>query len=862
MNSGAKVYGRVSRSAMCRIGTSFLSRERLCQFTRELTGIIFILMAVCSNGVAQDFPATNHPWHAQWITAPGLPPSLPAVLYFQRTIDLPVAPQQFTVHVSADNAFLLHVNGKFVGRGPAHGDLTHWRFESFDLAPFLHQGSNIIASVIWNFGEYKAVAQITSGTAFVLQGASPGAEIADTNEHWQVELDRGIAFKPVTSSILHGYYAAEPIEVIHAESSDLDWDTSIREPARWTAAVSLGEAAWRGARDSHSSWQLVPDLLPPMESTPTPGGKVVRYAGLSSTSSFPDGPVVIPAHSLVSILLDNSEITTAYPGLTLSGGKGATIRLTYAEALQDKGGGKGNRNDIAGKTIAGVYDEYIADGAPSRRFAPLTWRTWRYLQIDVSTDEVALQLDSFQSTFSAFPFVERARFDSDDPELSTIWNIGWHTARIDAHDTYMDTAYWERLQYVGDTRLQALISYAMAGDDRLARQAIAAINESRLPDGITLSRYPTSTFQAIPPFSLLWIGMLHDFAIYRDDPAFVRDQLPGSRAILGWFLEHQNANGLVGLLPWWPFVDWVSDFHDGIPPQEANGDSTIITLHLIEALREAAELEGVYGDPYLAQRYQQAAARSVHAIRTLCWSSRYHLFADTPAGNHFSQHANAMAVWLDVAPRLDQHRIVTRILFVNHTDNSPAISPASYYYSFYVARALQHANMGDEYIHQLQPWRNMIALGLTTWAEQPEPTRSDSHAWSSHPNFDLLNIVAGIQSASLGFRTVRIAPSLGTLHRLTASYPHPKGAIRVQYTRENGRFRAAIQLPPGLQGTFYWRHRAYPILRGSLDLSVPDIQKSHVPESRYGMGPRRTSFLASPMNEGSVAPLKSSRALK
>ena len=54
----------------------------------------------------------------------------------------------------------------------------------------------------------------------------------------------------------------------------------------------------------------------------------------------------------------------------------------------------------------------------------------------------------------------------------------------------MDTPYWERLQYVGDTRIQALISYAVAGDDRLARQAIQAFDASRITDGITQSRYP------------------------------------------------------------------------------------------------------------------------------------------------------------------------------------------------------------------------------------------------------------------------------------------------------------------------------------------------------------------------------------
>ncbi|PYL82930.1 MAG: hypothetical protein DMF21_00840, partial [Verrucomicrobia bacterium] len=60
-------------------------------------------------------------------------------------------------------------------------------------------------------------------------------------------------------------------------------------------------------------------------------------------------------------------------------------------------------------------------------------------------------------------------FTASDPELAKIWKVGWRTARLCAHDTYMDTPYWERLQYVGNTRLQALVSYAVV--DRLARQA-------------------------------------------------------------------------------------------------------------------------------------------------------------------------------------------------------------------------------------------------------------------------------------------------------------------------------------------------------------------------------------------------------
>ena len=785
--------------------------------------LVLLFLAQTSSGAAQQFLPTDHPWRAQWITSPDVQPYEPTVLHFQRTVNLLSKPDHFFVRVSADNAFLLHVNGVVAGRGPARGDLNHWRFETFDLGPFLHQGNNTLASTVWNFAQYRSLAQITCRTAFLLQGPDESSGIADTGDSWLVQVDRGINVRPVIASLLPEFYAAEPIEEMRAAGSDAAWDRPAPAlSSDWAHAVPLGNAVSRGTY-SRTCWQLVPDPLPPMESTPQPGGKVVRYSGIPAVADFPTGPVSIPAHANVSILLDNSLLTTAYPELSLAGGEGTAIRMTYAEALKDPEGRKGNRNEIGGKTIAGVYDTYIASDSAQQVFTPLVWRTWRYLQIDIRTANQPLQLIDFRSVFSAFPFRERARFTSSDLEIDKIWNISWRTLRLDSHDTYMDTPYWERLQYIGDSRIEALLSYSMAGDDRLAREAISAFDDSRLPEGITLSRYPTASFQVIPPFSLLWIGMLHDFALYRDDPFFVRQHLPGSRAVLEWFIRHLNENGLIGALPWWPYVDNDypgSDFVRGVPPQDRKGDSTIITLHFIAALREAAELESAYGDKSLAHRYRILAMNSAHAIQALCWDRRYRLFADTPAGRHFSQHANLMAVLLDVAPPSLEPDIMRRILAPQGA-GGPPIFKVSYYYSFYLAQALAHAGLGDRYLSLLQPWRDMMALGLTTWAEQREPTRSDSHAWSAHPAFNLLDIVAGIRPASLGFRSVQIAPHPGTLENFTVSYPHPEGEITVRCAREGRSFRIHIHLPPTLPGTFVWRGHSYPIVHGTLDLSVP-----------------------------------------
>jgi alpha-L-rhamnosidase len=802
---------------------------------------VFLSIAFVSLAIAPAFVEAqvapdllDRAWPAQWITCPGAAARDPVVLHFRKVLELQQVPQHFVVHVSADNQFLLYVNQQRVGTGPARADLANWRFETYDLAPLLHPGRNILAATVWNFGTHAALAQITDRVGFLLQGDAESQRAVDTNDTWDAEEEKGQGLSPAPRTLPKvSYFAAEPPEQLNALEFDWSWNLDPQsrtksqpgQNQRWFKAVAIGPAVPRGSLVQFTTWQLVPDLLPPMSMELVSVGKVLRANGIEIPGYFPEKPFVVAPHTMASVLVDASRLVTAYPELTVSGGAGAWIRITYAEALYDEKENKGNRNEINWKHILGSADRFLPDG-PTRTYSPLTWKTWRYLQLDISTGDQPLQVENLRAWFTAFPFEQRAQFDSDDPLLKSIWEVGWRTARLDAHDTYMDTPYWERLQYIGDTRIQSLISYTVAGDDRLARQAIQAFNDSRTPDGITLSRYPTSLAQYIPTFSLLWVGMVHDYWMYRDDPNFVRAQMAGTRTVLAWFLQRRRPDGLLQKLPWWEFADWAEDFDFGVPPEDADGGSAIITLQFIEALRYAAELEDAFGDAREAAAYRDAAAQASEALRNRCWNEKYSLLADTPAQKHFSQHANILGVWLDVIPHEQQETVLRKILSKSDAGfkfdgDLPPISLATYYFRFYLARAEQHTGMGGDYIRLLQPWRDMLALGLTTWAEKNEPTRSDSHAWSAHPNFDLLTIVAGVRPGAPSFSAITIEPNLGPLKHISASIAHPKGQIQVEYTRTSAGVDAEITLPRGISGNLLWGTQNYPLHERQQRLTLP-----------------------------------------
>ncbi|HEX3660039.1 MAG TPA: alpha-L-rhamnosidase C-terminal domain-containing protein, partial [Acidobacteriaceae bacterium] len=600
------------------------------------------------------------------------------------------------------------------------------------------------------------------------------------------------------------------------------------DDAGWETPAPIGRAATREAQDADNNWELVQDPLPPMEHRLVDAGAPVRVEGLAALPGFPAAPLTIPAHAHVVLLLDHRVLETAYPELTASGGRNATITMTYSEALYDAHGDKGNRNEIAGRHIHGITDRLIAGGGEKRAFVPLWWRTWRYLQIDVTTEDAPLRLDSLRAWFSAYPFDAKAAIRGDIPQLDRLWQTGWRTARLCAHETYMDAPYWEQLQYVGDTRIQALISYVMTGDSRLARQAITNIDDSRTPEGITESRYPSGLPQFIPPFSLLWVSMLHDYWMYVDDPALVQETLPHTRTVLDWFAARLRPDGLLGRMRWWEFGDWTRDYPDGSPPQDADGGSAFLTLQFMEALQDAAEMETRYGSQERASQYRAIILKARRALNQETWDPRYGLYADTPAKKSYSIEANILAVWLDVAPAAEQKPILRRLLAAKDDQATtvdgrtvPALSPPTYYFRFYLSRALVHAGLGDEYLSQLGPWYQMLRLGLSTWAEQPEPTRSDCHAWSASPNYDLLTVVAGIRPGSPGFRTVRIEPHLGDLHQLDASMPHAGGMIHTVYAQDGGHWKATVTLPAGLPGSLIWKGAEHSLHAGTQTLTLP-----------------------------------------
>jgi alpha-L-rhamnosidase len=778
---------------------------------------LFLSLIVHGQEKDNKTPIPSPYWKARWIVHPTASGNQFGVFHFRKTIELANPPSSFIIHVSADNRYRLFVNGISVAAGPAISDLTNWHYETIDIGPYLQKGKNCIAATVWNFAEYRAFAQISYQTAFIMQGGGSSEEMINTNESWKVIQDTGYTPLPINMAALESYIVVPQGEKLDGQKHTWGFEQISYSDAAWLPANPLWFTAKMRGYGTDGNWMLTPRTIPLLEEKQQRFSSIRRVEGMAEiNTNFLSGTkaIEIPANKTVTVLLDQSMLTNAYPTLLVSKGKGASIGLTYAEALFDSDKKKGNRNSIENKKIKGFSDVYNCDGGSNRLYAPLHFRTFRYLQLDITTKEEPLVMQDFYSIFTGYPFKENAAFGSNNPSLQKIWETGWRTARLCALDSYVDCPYYEQMQYVGDTRIQALISLYVSGDARLMKKAIDDIAHSAFQDGLTESRYPSRDMQVIPTFSLWWVCMLHDYWMHRKDDVFVESHLKLAASILNWYQDRLGNNGLLGKLEWWQFVDWSWGWSEaersgGVPPGGTSGGSSIISLQYAYTLQKAADLMNAYGKKSLAVTYTTLAKKITDGVYQQCWDANKIMMADTKEKKQFSQHANILAVLSNAVPITEQKKLIDRII----ADTS--ITQCTYYFKFYLFEALKKVKTGDKFIELLAPWQQMIDLGLSTFAESPEPVRSDCHAWSASPNYEFLSLVCGVKPAAPAFEKVLIEPFMGSLTSVEGKLPHPAGTIEILLQKTSSGIRARIILPKTVSGSFLWKGKTKELQPGN-----------------------------------------------
>jgi hypothetical protein len=625
------------------------------------------------------------------------------------------------------------------------------------------------------------MAQHTARCAFLLDDLE--FEQLSTAEGWEVGTVQNWEWVKMHET-LGGHY----IDVGPGERVLLGQDLAEVE-LEWRKPSIVCTASERGASGGGTPWMLVPRTIPPMRYEHRNKPPTVRHGYLNDprpsapTSDFA-GPITLKDGE--SMLLDYGELLCAYPRIEVSGhGK---VRITYAECCRYPNKKKGNRNEVANKEVGGLADE-ILPGSEPHIFEPLWWRCYRYALLEVEGEATFHRVDAIET---GYPLAIESTFDADDPWVKNLWDVSVRTAARCAGETYFDCPYYEQLQYAADTRIQALIGYYLGTDRALTRAANRSFEWSTLESGLTQSRYPSRQVQVIPPFSLWWIVMLGDQKLY--DRAGMGSFEQGSRSerITNAFFDLMNYPEEA----FWSFADWVPTWRGGVPPLGVRSTVHRLTeaygrLIALPSMFEFCTPEDAGYKAYIEQEKK----------RFLEFQKIDGLVREED--EHPSEHAESLyrLCQLELGDEPDPWPF-------SALERSNA-AKCTYYFSYYKHLAMRP----DDYLAQLGPWKEMIEDGLTTFAENPEPTRSDCHAWSAHPILGFFQIVAGVKSTSTGWRSCRIEPRPGRLRKFEAKIAHLDGTLRVHY--EAGKLKIESPVPYEL----VWKGKSEQLPSGSASFS-------------------------------------------
>jgi hypothetical protein len=736
----------------------------------------------------------------------------PVLLRFRKTFEAGAAPLR--IHVSADERFELFLDGQRIARGPDRSDVEHWSYATYaiQLAPGPHR----LEALAWSIGPFAPVAQISWRGGFVLKAEAPyDKQLTTGKAPWEVARLDGCEF---TTGVF--FVGAQ----LTARGCGPQW----KEGAYVPAQVIRSPIRKTVYGESKPGWKLIPTTLPDQFDREVHAGRAVALgsgahkkgdlitAEQSRSAELPQwqtlvagqGEVVVPANTEVFLLWDLENYFCAYPLCEVSGGAGAQLDWSWAESLTQPKVGKGNRNEFIGKNFQGMTDTFLPEGGAHQKFSTLWWRAGRWCLLSVKTAAAPLTIHRLVLNENRYPHENESSFEGGDADLAGVIQLAVRGIQMCTHETYMDCPYYEQLMYDGDTRLELLTTDVMTRDDRLVKRALELFDFSRRNWGFVNERFPAYLPQHSPTFSMIWALMLADFARWHNDPAFVKARAIGLRSMLEHFEPYLNGDGLLENLPGWPFMDWVPGWNTGDAP-EGRGLSALNNLLYIYALQNAADVEDGLGEPLLAQRLRAKAARAVAGVKAKFWDEQRGLMADNAAHTAFSEHGQCLALLTDTLTGDQAQRCFAQLL------SAPDLKRTTIYFSFYLLETWQKFGRGDLIVERMNFWKDLVKQGLKTPVEAPGNTRSDCHAWGSHPLFHLHASVAGVRPGSAGFRTVRIAPLPGPLPKIVSHTPHPDGFIDLNLAFEGDRCRGSVELPAGITGTFVWKGKEQKLVGGS-----------------------------------------------
>jgi hypothetical protein len=780
-----------------------------------------------------DVLPSDHPLRgARWIWPEAYLYLTNCYAQFRKDFDLASVPKKAPFFITADKAYKLYVNGAYVCRGPARGYQSHWPYDEVDLAPHLRRGRNFIGVVAYNPG-VSTFQYLHQAHAGLLCAARWGRFELVSGPGWVYR--RSAAHNPNTARYSLQQDFQEDVDLAQHDVGWLFAPECLVEMRPWYPPDGQIGQFWTDIAFSRAPWEGVEPRGIPMlrEELIAPVCATAHAEGVSRSdyrtrqnlswgwveearqiAAWGDGSDLRTerGQDVFSVVLDPTG-TGRFRAVTLDLGRMAVANL-LVEVDGARGGEildfqhdqclrQGHSEHLQpgeGCSIALANRLRLATGANTHEFFHILG--FRHVTVIARDLTVPLKL-RVRARAVGYPFTMQGGFTCSDELLNRIHAACRATQQLCSLDAYVDTPWREQAQWWGDARVQARNTFHLDGDARLLARGIRSIAGQRTAHGLTYGHAPTCAYTCIlPDFALTWLLTIRDHWWQTGSTEMVKEQWPRMQEVLGYF-DLPEARGRFGLLRYdtryWLFEDWADLYKGEIP--------TFLNLWYIYALRQVAECLVAARMTREAVALRKQAAVVERAALAKLFDRKAGLFRDgldakgRPVARH-SVHEQVLALMTGLAPAAHTGMVERRLLPYLRGEPLACAAPSAFWCTYLLEEAAQRGYGAEAIAFIRRRWKPMLSTG-TTWEGFEWNERSGascSHAWTAHPSYHLVNILAGLWQSAPAWKQVRFAPVFteGVDHA-EATVPSPQGPIVAEWRRtgpEN--VEVALDLPRGV----------------------------------------------------------------
>ena len=460
----------------------------------------------------------------------------------------------------------------------------------------------------------------------------------------------------------------------------------------------------------------------------------------------------------------------------------ATLEIQYGESVNEAENGP-----FLGTSVLELRARGKAYGPKS---------AFRYALVRIIRGSLELRLQSIAAEVIYYPVQYRGRFESSDPQLNRIWEVGAYTAHLCMQDDIWDAPKRDRERWMGDLDVIGRTVNDVFFDKYLMEDTL----EHLIGSGSI-----TGHVNGIPGYSAFWIIGEKEYYLRHGSRAQLESFHARLIQLMSYMEKDLDDRGVFAARTGqWPFVDWSPELdHNTEESRRANH------FEFQLAFRDGSFLLRELGDITNADRFARRSTDMGNAAQR---------FLLDPSTGTFGQRwqTNAMAVLAGSPSENEAQAIWSTVLSrVNTTHyNSYTITPYYNYYVLSAMAALDHRKDALQWMRRY--WGGMIAEGATSFWEGYDPdwfkgnfhaslqaddqsgyVVSLAHGWSSGPTAWLMDEILGVRPLTAGFRQVMVRPDLAGLNWIRGEEPTPSGYIRVE-VHGGAKWQLSLDLPDGL----------------------------------------------------------------